>query len=81
VTTLENDNPVDFEMGNHFTATHPASPFVNWIMINALTSAGRVSAINRDVTVWHNNQRQTRRLDDRAALRALLNDHFRLRPA
>jgi N-hydroxyarylamine O-acetyltransferase len=76
VTTLENDNPVDFEMGNHFTATHPASPFVNRIMISALTAEGRVSAMNRDVTIWRNSQSQTTQLANRAALRGLLNDHF-----
>lgn len=76
VTTLEHDNPVDFEMGNHFVATHPASPFVNRIMMSALTADGRVSAMNRDVTIWSNNQPQTLQLGDRAALRELLNEYF-----
>jgi N-hydroxyarylamine O-acetyltransferase len=76
VTTLEHDNPMDFEMANHFTASHPASPFVNWIMISALTSEGRVSAFNRDVTIWRNGQRQTMQLTNRGTLRALLNDYF-----
>src|SRR5208283_2526032 len=51
VTTLESENPVDFELANHFVATHPASPFVNRIMMSAFTADGRVSAMNRDVTV------------------------------
>jgi N-hydroxyarylamine O-acetyltransferase len=76
VTTLEHDNPMDFEMANHFTASHPALPFVNWIMISALTSEGRVSAFNRDVTIWRNGQRQTMQLTNRGMLRALLNDYF-----
>src|SRR5689334_14937642 len=32
-TTLERDNLVDFEVGNHYTATHPGSPFVNRLML------------------------------------------------
>ena len=63
-------------MANHFTASHPASPFVNWIMISALTSEGRVSAFNRDVTIWSNGQRLTKQISDRPTLRALLNDYF-----
>ena len=31
VTTLEHDKAMYFEMANHLTASHPDSPFVNWI--------------------------------------------------
>jgi N-hydroxyarylamine O-acetyltransferase len=67
---------VDFEMGNHFTSTHPTSPFVNRIMMRALTDDGRVTVMNRDVTFWHGNTPEPAQLADRAALRALLVDHF-----
>jgi len=76
VSTLETDNLVDFEVGNHYTATHPASPFVNRIMMRALTPFGRVTVMNRDVTVWRANEPHPSRLADRAALRALLVEHF-----
>ena len=76
VTTLENDNPVDFELANHFVATHPASPFVNRIMMSAFTDDGRVSAMNRDVTVWRQGQPRKEQLADRSALRQLLSDRF-----
>ncbi len=76
VSTLEEDNPVDFEMGNHYTATHPASPFVNRVMLRALTGDGRVTVMNRDVTVWQGDQPQVSQLADRTALRALLAEHF-----
>ena len=51
ISTLETENPVDFEMGNHFTATHPESLFRNRIMASAVTPDGRVNIMNRDVTV------------------------------
>ena len=40
ISTLEADNLVDFEVGNHYTATHPASPFVNRLMLRAMTPDG-----------------------------------------
>jgi N-hydroxyarylamine O-acetyltransferase len=74
--TLEQDTSADFEMSNHFSATHSTSPFVKQLMINAYTTDGRVSVINRDVTIWRNNRPQKTQLGDRRALRALLNDHL-----
>ena len=73
---LEPDNLVDFEMGNHFTATWPASPFLNRVMLRALTPEGRVSVMNRDVTIWRGDQVETLVLADRAALRQLVARHF-----
>ena len=76
VSTLEAENPVDFEMGNHFTATHPESLFRNRIMASAVTPDGRVSIMNRDVTVLHGTEAETSQLPDRSALRALLAERF-----
>lgn len=68
--------PVDFAMGNHYTATYPGSAFVNRIMMRALTDDGRVTVMNRDVTVWRGQTGQPSTLADRGALRALLVEHF-----
>ncbi len=76
VSAVEDDNPIDFEVGNHFTATHPSSSFVNRIMLRALTGDGRVSVMNRDVTIRRGAETRTLQLPDRAALRALLAEHF-----
>jgi len=76
VSTLERDNLVDFEMGNHFTATWPASPFVNRVLLRALTPDGRVGVMNRDVTIWRGDAVETRVLPDRTALRRLVAEHF-----
>jgi N-hydroxyarylamine O-acetyltransferase len=75
-TTLDHQNPVDFEVGNHFTSTHPKSPFMNMILMRALTADGRVTVMNRDVTIWRGGVAQPATLADRAALRALLAEHF-----
>ena len=76
ISTLETENAVDFEMGNHFTATHPASLFRNRVMASAVTPDGRVNIMNRDVTVLSGGEASTSQLPDRAALRALLAQRF-----
>jgi N-hydroxyarylamine O-acetyltransferase len=77
-STLEAENPADFELANHFTAKHPKSPFVNRLMLSALTPGGRVSVMNRDATFWRPSGPQKSQLADRAELRALLAKHFQL---
>jgi len=76
VSSLEADNLVDFEVGNHYAATHPMSPFVNRIMLRALTPTGRVTVMNREVTFWQEGTAYASQLADRAALRRLLVQHF-----
>jgi len=76
VSTLEHDHPADFAMANHYTATFPASPFVNRIMLRALTPDGRVSVMNRDLTVSRGARVETTQLAGRAALRAVVAEHF-----
>jgi N-hydroxyarylamine O-acetyltransferase len=76
VSSLEADNLVDFEVGNHYTATHPMSPFVNRITMRALTPSGRVTVMNRDVTIRDGDVSSSSQLADRVALRSLLAEHF-----
>jgi N-hydroxyarylamine O-acetyltransferase len=76
VSPLDSDNLIDFEVGNHYTSTHPASAFVNRIMLRALTDDGRVGVMNRDVTIWRREERESIQLSDRKALRTLLAQHF-----
>jgi N-hydroxyarylamine O-acetyltransferase len=76
VSSLEGDNLIDFEVGNHFAATHPSSPFVNRLMLRALTDDGRVTVMNRDVTVRRGTELQSMQLADRRELRGLLAEYF-----
>ena len=76
-STLEVENPLDFEVFNHYMATHPKSPFVNWIFLSAVTPEGRVNVMNRKVTLLRGATEPTAtELADRAALRGLLRQHF-----
>ena len=77
ITTLDADNAVDFAVGNHYTATHPASPFVNRLMLRAFAPDGAiVSGMNRDITIRRGEEAQILQLADRRALRDLLARHF-----
>ena len=76
VSSLEADIPIDFEMANHFTATHPASHFTQALMMRAFTDGGEVRVRNRDVTLLRGGETQTYQLADRAELRALVAKHF-----
>jgi N-hydroxyarylamine O-acetyltransferase len=72
VSSLEHDQPIDFEMANHFTATWPQSPFVQRLMARAFTEQGEVRIANRDVTV--NGEKL--QLADRKQLRELVAKYF-----
>jgi N-hydroxyarylamine O-acetyltransferase len=75
-STLEVDNAIDFELANHYTATHRNSPFVNRVLLRAFTPGGQVTVMNRDAIVTRGDASQRIELADRAALRALLAEHF-----
>ena len=75
-STLEGDNPMDFEVANHFQATHPSSAFTSRVMLRALTSDGYVSAMNRDVTIRGKDGKRSVQLADRRALRELVVQYF-----
>ncbi len=72
VSTLERDHPADFVVANHYTATHPGSPFVNRLMLSRFTPEGRVSVMNRDATIRGASGTRTFALADRAALGAFI---------
>src|SRR4029079_15804381 len=75
-TTFEPEGPADFAVANHYTATHPESPFRNRIMLRALLPDGRVSVHNRDLRIVRGANAVTTQLADRTALRTLLSTHF-----
>jgi N-hydroxyarylamine O-acetyltransferase len=76
VSTLEADHPIDFVVANHYVSTHPDSAFVNRLMLRALTDDGRVSAMNRDVTLRGPEGATCFTLRDRSALCTLLAEYL-----
>jgi N-hydroxyarylamine O-acetyltransferase len=76
VSTLDADNPIDFDVGNHYAATHPESPFVNRLMLRAETGDASILVMNRNVKTVRADGIVETTLADRAALRALLDASF-----
>ena len=72
VSTLEAEQPIDFELANHYTSTHPKSPFTSRLMMRSFSQGKRVTVMNRDLTIGT----EIMQLPDRAALRGVLRDHF-----
>jgi N-hydroxyarylamine O-acetyltransferase len=62
VSTLEEENPIDFVIANHYTSTHPASPFVNRLLLSRFTPDGRVSVMNGEATIRRGGETETFRL-------------------
>jgi N-hydroxyarylamine O-acetyltransferase len=75
-TPLHRAEPVDFLMANYFVSTFPVSPFVTSLMLRAFSPRGRVSMMNRDLTVRGGGSVEKAVLTDRAALRSILAADF-----
>jgi N-hydroxyarylamine O-acetyltransferase len=72
VSTLEAEQPIDFELANHYTATHAKSPFTSRLLMRSFSRGKRVTVMNRDLTVGT----EIMQMPDRAALRGVLREHF-----
>jgi N-hydroxyarylamine O-acetyltransferase len=69
--TREPQYPVDFEMANWYTSTHPDSRFVQTVITQRSTLDTRYLLRNRDFTVMHGEHTTTRTLGDEEVLRVL----------
>jgi N-hydroxyarylamine O-acetyltransferase len=74
IAGFDEDNWIDFEVANHWSSTHPASPFVNRLMLRAMIPGGRLTVMNRDATIRANGATERSELTDLVALRRLLRD-------
>jgi N-hydroxyarylamine O-acetyltransferase len=75
----EEPAPMDFEMGNHFSCTHPQARFVNNLVVSRVLPDGRVTLFNRELTRREINGRaETSPLQSAEALLVLLAQEFDL---
>lgn len=75
-SSMEEENPVDIEMMNHYISTHPGSFFAHNILASAPLRHGRVNIMNQGVHILEDGKAETAELADRKALRALVAEHF-----
>jgi N-hydroxyarylamine O-acetyltransferase len=77
--TLEPQFPIDYEMANWFTSTHPDSIFVRMLLAQGPRPAARYRLRNREFTVEHaGGVAQTRTMNDEEDLLACLAETFGL---
>jgi N-hydroxyarylamine O-acetyltransferase len=76
--TLEPLYPVDFEMANHFTSTHPRSPFVLNLIVQRSWPERRASLRNRDLVVREDGASTTTTVHDPEHLLEVLASVFGL---
>lgn len=71
--------PVDYEPLNWFTATHPTSIFRHNLLVQSLTSDGRISLLNdRFVRVLNGGEAQVKRIDNVEDFDAALRQVFKI---
>ncbi len=76
--TLERQYPIDFEMANHFTSTHPRSAFVNSLTAQRMFPERRLVLRNRELSVREGRVTETTTIRDPEHLLDVLARHFDL---
>jgi N-hydroxyarylamine O-acetyltransferase len=76
--TLEESFPVDYELANYYTSTHPSSRFVQMLVAAKWTDTGRHTLRNREHTVRRGDVIERRTLETDEALFAALDHDFGL---
>jgi N-hydroxyarylamine O-acetyltransferase len=71
--------PIDYEVANWYTATHPTSVFVNTLMAARPTPERRYTMLGRDFTIRHRHGPVERRdVADAAEFGSILREHFHI---
>lgn len=76
--TLEPRELIDYEVANHYTATHPQSRFRQQLMVHRCTADGRVVLRNDELIHQRAGEALRRRVGDRDELVRVLADEFGL---
>jgi N-hydroxyarylamine O-acetyltransferase len=77
--TLEPQHPIDYEVANHYTSTHPSSRFVQTLTAQRVTPEVRYALRNREYEEVRAEGRTRREIASPEELLALLADTFHLR--
>jgi N-hydroxyarylamine O-acetyltransferase len=77
--TLEEQYPVDYEVSNHFTSTHPSSPFVTTLLVQRPGVEFRRMLVNRRLLEYRPEGMSETAVPDDDALLEVLAEHFTLR--
>jgi N-hydroxyarylamine O-acetyltransferase len=70
--------PIDFEVANWYTSTHPASRFRQNLIVSCATREARFVLYNRELSTYGHGTKETRTVDDPEELLAVLSSRFGL---
>jgi N-hydroxyarylamine O-acetyltransferase len=76
--TDEPEPPIDFEVANWYTATHPDSRFRQTLIVCGASRAARYVLFNRELTTYGHATKETTLIDNPEALRGVLSSRFGL---
>ena len=78
--TEESQGARDYEVFNWYTATHPASRFVNNLVAARVVGESRLTLLNGELAIQHGDgHREHRRLSNSSALHSALTNEFGIR--
>jgi N-hydroxyarylamine O-acetyltransferase len=70
--------PIDFDVLNHFVATHPSSHFLTTLIAARRTADGRFALSNNDLAVYRGTAKEERKLRSGAEIARVLTEEFRI---
>jgi N-hydroxyarylamine O-acetyltransferase len=73
---LQEQSPIDFEVLNHFVATHPSSPFLTTLMAARRTPHGRYALHDNVLAVYRGDAKDERKLTSAAEIAGELAESF-----
>ena len=73
---LQEQLPIDFDVLNHFVATHPSSPFLTTLMAARRTASGRYALTDNELSVYRGIVKEERKLGSAAELEGALTNLF-----
>lgn len=75
--TLEPAFPIDYEVANHYVATHPSSPFVKSLVAARILPGGRLTMLGRRITEHRiGGPSKSEVVEDDDTLRAMIAERF-----
>jgi N-hydroxyarylamine O-acetyltransferase len=73
---LQEQLPIDFEVLNHFVATHPSSHFLTTLIAARRTAEGRYALANNELTVYRGTAKDERKLRSAEEIARVLTESF-----
>jgi len=73
---LQEQQPIDFDVLNHFVATHPSSPFLTTLRAARRTADGRYALTDNELSMYRGTAKEERKLRAGRDLERVLEESF-----